>query len=1268
MKKNIVILLLLSVVSSLCAQIHTMLNDRYRLSYDSGTHELEVMELSSQVSRIFSPTFQVVYRSAKPNLSLAEISEDFNYKTVAYNGDTDLFSANAGSFTLCVPESVVIQKDTLVISYQTSDKYIFKAKIFLPQGNEEPVVISDLQNLVAGYFSVGYYGAPEQNIDGVKELFQPLPFIGKRAPQKSYLTPAFLATLPGTFLTVGNITYGVYADPVEFPFAPLPCTLARSPFGVAIRNQYGIGKELKPMVWAPIIGNSDSYMSVPNEKKYFRIRLYVSGETLTFAYEDIACRVFGFGDYRNNDLGSLNTTMDRMIDYAMSTEWGVWKADMKGSSYDTDVEGAVKNTSALSAYAMAFVVDNENIFNERAMPVLEFLLSRENTMFAYSETGGAGGQTATNSLGKPCMNVSEMLSFYSITGNKMDALYELALQNKRGSLLSSEVALKENFSFFRATGESLYRTNLIEGTNKYIEEEITNKPTDFAYVNHSKSSFWSQIAPKFVELYEIYKTTGDIDYLYAAHQAARSYAYFLWMAPRFELSDSVLCNVGNKAPNYRSGTPIFIPEEKAPAWRLSEMGLQCECGGTSTSKHRGIFTANYAPYLLRIGSLVQDSFLLNIGKAGVIGRYSNFPGYHINTDRTTVYEKENFPLRPLSQLTTTTSMHYSHIWTQINLLLDYMVSDVAARTHGKIDFPGYYVQNIVHMQSQVYMQGGEFYGEKGLVLYMPQKFLVVDNKQLNYVTAYGNNKLYIIFTNQSNNDVYSSIVINPNYISIPDNVYKCWEENELIAGGTVKDNLLSVHVGPGGVTAIAVENVIIKPKFQQKILQNTYRNKWSQYYVGNIEVGNSKAVLLNPSDSLTRLFVFSTAPSGELDKFQIDYSIDGQEWHTEIDDAYPFEFTIKIDDANSIDYKITIAGRTSEVYRMERLKPTAVLEGWNSIKRSQGADMYLFFNGESPFDITYTENGNLQSITDIPNASHVFHVAPQYDSRYTLCSVVDAYGTKGTVTGNSKVVVVDGYEALQKYPVVQDAQTFNSQPANNFGSAEQIELKGIPSNRKDLYFTFELPEIELADKERLKLGLWLNSKKRLDEPGSKVMLVLDKFDTDWVETELTWQSRPADAIMQSIDTIAITNDTPVDGFIYFDITPLAEDGGGNLNCKVSFLDGEEAASLYIATKEDVEQEKHPHIALMTEAERTEIYPVQKGDNDVVLTPTIVSALLNIHSSGSYDEIIIYNSNGQTIRRMPYASVLDLSFLARGSYFLMLIKDGMQQVVQQIVKK
>lgn len=1242
-------------------------NDRYTVDYDLAAHTFEVKEKSSGRSRVFTPVFQVVYRSAKPSATMTSINtnEDFEFKVVGYKGDLSLFSANAGAFATCTPVSASLVGNTIEVDYPATADFRLQSVISLPQGNEEPVIESSMTSLKTGYYSVGYYGAPELNRNEISELFQPLPWTGLRVPADSYLTPAFLSTMPGTFLTVGPITYGVYADPSEFPFDPLPCSLARSPFGVALRNQVGKGKELKPMVWSPIMGNGDSYCSA-NQTKKFKIRTYVSQSTLSTAYEDIARRSFGFGNFRNNDLGSINKTMHRMIDYALSTQWGVFKEDMKGSSYDTDVAGSVKNTSALPPFAIAYVADNEEVFEKRAMPVLEFMLSRENTMFAYDEVGGAGGQTATNSLGKPCMNVSEMLSFYNLTDKRMNALLEIASINRKSAVASHEIALKENFSFYRATGQANYLNNLVAGANKYIDEEITQKPTDFQYVNHSKSSFWSQIAPKFVELYEVYKTTGDVSYLTAARQAARTYAYHLWMAPRFNMGDSVLCNKGGKAPRYRGSGQISIAEEKAPAWRLSEMGLQCEAGGTSTSGHRGIFAANYAAYLLRIGEAAQDTFLLDIGKAAVIGRYTNFPGYHINTDRTTVYEKWNFPLRTLEQLTST-SMHYSHIWTQINLMLDYLVSDVAVRTHGAVDFPGQYVQNIVHMQNQVYTQGGEFYGQKGLSLYMPKDFVSTTSKQLNFLSAYGNGKLYIVFTNQSNEPVETDATIDPSCLTLDGNPFAAWEENVSVPGGVVASNRFSFKIAPNGVTAVAIDGVTVKPKFQQKMAVNTKHNSWNTYYQDNITAGKSKAILINPSDSLTRLFVFSTASAGTLSSYRIDYSIDGGEWKSETDTKYPFEFTIQMDNVSSIEYKLSAGGVVSPVYRIERARPTGVLSGWNSVRRAQGADLNIELSGVAPFSIQYCENDKLHTVDNIAASPYLLHVTPDYNTCYRLYSVTAGDGTEGNASGDAKVVVLDGYDTDRKVSVSADAHVYSAQPAKNFGTQPEMELKGSPANRRDLYLSCDLTAVSLSASERAVLGLWLNSTSRLDEVGNELHLVVSVLEGLIDEQSVSWNSRPDESRIVRLDTVAITASTPMGGYIYLDVTSAVREGArGVATFKVEFLKGQEVASLYFASKENGEPSKTPHVAVVTEAA---VSLLQTGDTDnVTIRPTAVDEWFEVLSPTAPQAITVINNLGQVIVRVSGDTTrIEMKAWAPGVYYVIVKCAGGKEYRKTIIK-
>lgn len=141
------------------------------------------------------------------------------------------------------------------------------------------------------------------------------------------------------------------------------------------------------------------------------------------------------------------------------------------------------------------------------------------------------------------------------------------------------------------------------------------------------------------------------------------------------------------------------PREDAPAWRLSEIGLTPESSGTCTG-HCAIFMANYAAWFVRLAHYTGDDFLAVIAKNAIVGRYRNFPGYHINTARTTVYEKENYPLRGHKELGVN-SFHYNHIMPHVSLLYDYLVTDALYPQPGRNRFPGEFIMKPTPIAKQI---------------------------------------------------------------------------------------------------------------------------------------------------------------------------------------------------------------------------------------------------------------------------------------------------------------------------------------------------------------------------------------------------------------------------------------------------------------------------------------------------------------------------------------------------------------------------------------
>jgi len=326
------------------------------------------------------------------------------------DGDTQQRTADVfAAAPLTRVRATAVTRDGAALRFAFADQpdFALAATLTLPPGDAEPVLAFTLTPKRTAWFSVGYTGAPAFAPAELAENWQPFIWQEKRFPDRSYLTPAFECSLPATFMRKGNVTLGVVADADEFPFQPLPL-LENSRFGVALRNTAG---EAQPMVFAPMLGGAESKRA-PGQAFTFKVRLFAGTGDITQAYEALARRLYGFRDHRRNAIASLNETLDNMIDYGMS-HYSWFIEELKGCSYSTDVPGAVKNVSSLNPLNLALVTDDEAIFQKRAYPIVEFMLSREKFLFSLDPKQKI--QSPSRALLGPCAPVSELATLYGIT-------------------------------------------------------------------------------------------------------------------------------------------------------------------------------------------------------------------------------------------------------------------------------------------------------------------------------------------------------------------------------------------------------------------------------------------------------------------------------------------------------------------------------------------------------------------------------------------------------------------------------------------------------------------------------------------------------------------------------------------------------------------------------------------------------------------------------------------------------------------------------------
>ena len=786
---------------------------------------------------------------------------------------SDVF--RAGERVTLTAASSEVRDGLIKWTFDGGGRFLLSATMSLPASGE-PVLSVRFVPQKDGWYSVGYTGAPAVAPGEAEEFFQSPFWTRKRFPERSFLT-THRTTLPGTLVGAQGRVMGVLADPSLLSFQPLP-VFTNFPFGVTVRNAEG---QAQPIVFCPTLGGFGSQRRA-GEKLSFDLRLFVGKGNIDTAYEYLARNLMHVRDFRHNDLCSINTTIDNIIDYTLSP-FSLFDEELRGASYETDLPNSVNNVTGLHPLSLAVILDREDLYRRRALPMIEAGLSRTKRLFSSDPKVGPPSDWT---LKGPNMVGSELATLSAFSHGRAAALLELAKSNTKGD------GVARNLELYRATGNNTYLRKAMAVADSQIAA-LPEKESEIRIAGWSLRTPWIV----FTELYEV---TGERRYLDAAVYGAREFTKFLWLGPVVPEGDvQIPVNPGGFAPLYwymasKGKKPIPATEGTMPAWRSSEIGLTTEAPGTSTG-HQAVFLATPAVWLYRLGQWDDEAFFRDLARDALVGRSRNFPGYHLNTERTDVYEKADFPLRPSKELSYN-SFHYNHIWPYVNMLFDFLVTDVEGLSGRQIHFPEHYVEAYAYLASRVYgAEPGRFYDQREAWLWMPRGLVQTDNVEINWLAARSTGGLCLALANQSQQTQRVTLKLDRKRLSGIDAKVRvlCWKGENAVPDLSTTDGVLALEIGPRELVALRFDGVQAKTEFQERLVAGKPTPAGGSIAFDFGHTG--AAYLLSMGTGLSTGYAFLRAEPGVYRAVRLEARI-GDRWKSYEDPAYPHEFSVPLPD------------------------------------------------------------------------------------------------------------------------------------------------------------------------------------------------------------------------------------------------------------------------------------------------------------------------------------------------------------------------------------
>ncbi|NQU42937.1 hypothetical protein HQ520_06605 [bacterium] len=835
------------------------------------------------------------------------------------------------------PEKVVKQ-DAEAITFATDSKH-FTARITYSLKDQYPKVEVSFSPKETGYMTCGAYFFTPLTKEETTYIQLPMRYYAKVLPHDVLIASSASASAPLALIEKGNSSYALVGNLADENFREL--SYNQSFAGFAIYNEH---KMLQPGVFYPLPA-ADNARVEKGDSRRFSFFLYAAKKKWNEAFFDIAADILRVTDYRQNYQVTLNDTIYNLTDLVMNDQYGGWVPDHKGW-VQIEHKNTVTRSSPLTLYELYYLTGDEEVYEKRVVPTLEYAFSRSNTHALTDPTNKKKREQFPFEIGPLYYYGASIYNgFDKMSQGRNPYVYYDGLNvhdiwKERGTEFHL-VWWADSLAAYQLNGDRRYLKAAEEAADEIIRDQIEKPVTENTEPSFMKPRKPQQYLFAFLDLYE---ETKEERYLNAAKICGDLMCTSIFTHPipwtreqTYTTDEEMLIKgahhlsalyylgkrhlLGYDLSDYDAGkyefwgikNPLnFLIDKSAletitvPAWVVSRSGMGIEGIGSLMPRplravenppyndlpFRTISNNGECAYLMRLYGYTKERHYWDYSRNQIIGRSANYPGYYVPLF-TTRNMRADYPYKgPDVSL-----IYFHHIPTHLAFTIDFLITSAIVRSGFEIDFPSVTQRGYAWFINRMYgFKPGRFFGDTGVFPILKRDLISLDSIACNYLTAYNEDNFYVYLMNEKDEPVEVKVSLNKAMLDIRNpegalqiNTAGAFEPRQM------RERAFTVGLGPKGTAAVKIPGVkVANMPIPAKQAPPVTRDRKGFIRIEDPALGTDiQAVLIaHPLEDKYHAFINTMVDTEE--ELEFHYRVGNREWKTRTDNTFPYEVTIPI--------------------------------------------------------------------------------------------------------------------------------------------------------------------------------------------------------------------------------------------------------------------------------------------------------------------------------------------------------------------------------------